>query len=294
MFLSPSDLEKGEELRFRLRIFIILSIILHSIGFILLIYFTKISFFECSRKRGCAFMLVFMLFVLSHCLVYISLSKQCEKYYTPFLEQNLKNIFDNYLKNGSGNLLESTIRYSGMTKRRFSFVCPSSFSGRYQNISFLWSYIKLNKPGRGGNLDPYFSGIWLTFDRPVTFQEPIIILEEGRKTERHPRCNEKELYEIQKEGLPLFGKYHVFSSDSRYAVHFLDENLKQRILNLSYKKNGSLLIGFIGNQIHIACDGGVASTHIPIFGDMQSVLQAFQREQIEWTKTVIDCLWGTK
>lgn len=294
MFLSPSDLEKGEELRFRLRIFIILSIILHSIGFILLIYFTKISFFDCSRKRGCTFMLILVLFVLSHCLVYIPLSIRCHNYYLPFFEQALKNTFDNYSKNGSGNFLKSTIKYSGMTKKRFSFVCPSSFSGRYHSISFLWAYIKLDKPGKGGNLDPYFSGIWLTFDRPVTFQEPIIILEEGRKTERHPRCNEKELYEIQKDRLPLFGRFHVLSSDSIYALNFLDENLKQRILNLSYKKNGLLLIGFIGNQIHIACDCGVASRYIPIFGDIQPVLEAFQREQIEWTKTVIDCLWGTK
>lgn len=294
MFLSASNLEKGEKLRSRLRFFMILSGILHILGFILLIYFTKISIFECTESKGCTFILVLFLFAISHCLVCTPLSKRCHNYYFPFLEQDLKNIFDNYAKNESGNLLEYTIKNSGMTKRKFSFVCQSSFSGRYHNIPFLWSYIKLNKPRKNGNLDPYFSGIWLTFDRPVTFREPIIILEEGRKNERYPRCYEKEIYEIQKKGFPLFGKFHVFSSDSSYTLDFLDEDLKQRILDLSYKKNGSLLIGFIENQIHIACDCRVKSTDIPILGDIQPVLQAFQEEQIEWTKTVIDCLWARK
>ena len=159
--------------------------------------------------------------------------------------------------------------------------------GTYKNIKFERADVTIQQETsrRGhGYTTTYFSGRWIIFEFNEDFHFDLQIL--GRGFYNSPAIRpfspseEERLHQIEGKDLRFNEKFIVFGQDDNDALHILTPQLMDVLKNMSATLDGSFMLAFIDNQLHVAIDTGKDAMETAILGhnDRPLIEQEVKRE----------------
>jgi hypothetical protein len=128
-------------------------------------------------------------------------------------------------------------------------------TGKYRNVNFTYADVTIEESDSDSSgYYTTFKGQWMIFDFPKKFIHRIEIVQNdfygGYKIAR-PKPNGRVFEEYTVESPTFQKKFRLLSDDSLDAFYVLDPDLIHRIELLSDNCEGSLLLCFVDNKLHV-------------------------------------------
>lgn len=141
---------------------------------------------------------------------------------------------------------KSIINEVGIFERSFSISGEDYLIGKYKNLEFEVSDIKLVK-NSGDSSKVTFNGRWFIFTLDKDFNETIKIVNGNIK-----HINKKGLHLDRTNNASFDSLFHIYSSNKDFSKAFLTQVMIDNILKLQASLNGSLSFALINNKLHVA------------------------------------------
>ncbi|MDY0277489.1 MAG: DUF3137 domain-containing protein [Acholeplasma sp.] len=213
---------------------------------------------------------------------------------TEFIPKLLDDEFDEYKYFIEHGVDINKVINTGLVKSPDRYSGEDRIDGVYKGISFEVSDVSLMVRIRTKNRTsyvPYFKGKWYIFNFNETFDDTIMIVEEGK-----PYAH-KGLTKVETEMLGFNEKFNAYTNNEQFFYYVLNANLIARIIDLVKKMHGRLMIYLANNSLHV----GINSFKKEFFKIKlkeridNKMIEEFE-EDILFYKTIIDDLSisGTK
>lgn len=181
------------------------------------------------------------------------------RFKTTFVEIPLRNTFTDVYYNGAQGIDEEVIDRTGIMTLGNRYDSNDYVRGYYKDVKFERSDVKIQQHhsnGKSSYTVTYLHGRWLIFEFNKNFHFDLQIISHdfpnSKKKNTFFTETEERRHRIKLEDIDFNDKFDVFCQDEHEAYYILTPQFMSIIKNMQSTMDGSFMLGFIDNQLHIA------------------------------------------
>lgn len=191
---------------------------------------------------------------------FFRLSKEFKtQFKTTFVEIPLRNTFTDVYYDGAKGIDESVIEKTGIMTMGNRYSSNDYVRGYYKDVKFERSDVKIQQHYSNGKTSytvTYLHGRWLIFEFNKDFHFDLQItchdFPYSQKKNTFFTEAEERRHRITLEDIEFNENFDVFCQDEHEAYYILTPQFMSVIKNMKSTMDGSFMLGFIDNQLHIA------------------------------------------
>ena len=172
-----------------------------------------------------------------------------------FVEATLKNVFDDVRFMPDYGFDRDRIAGTNMVSMGNTYSSNDYLKASYKGVSFEQADVYIAMRSRRSNVT-LFRGRWMIFEFNKAFRSDMQVRDAAfRSAKRGGWFSEREkMPEIYTESADFNGRFRVFAYDRQEAFYILTPHFMEQLTALNAKMSGPLLLCFLNNRLHIACD----------------------------------------
>lgn len=242
------NIEKLEQLRIKkyikYKIILTLAIILFSAT---ILYFL---FMAISHSMDFIKPFIYVIMFMTSSLLFYLAKKTSKNFANAVKEVLIDDIlvlkFDDFEFDVKSHISKKVINEVGIFRKPSRISGEDHLKGRYQNVSFEVSDLKLERSD-GDSTYTFFEGRWFIFKFNKNFNETIKLIE-GSKI----GITINGLSEEETESTVFNKKYRMYSSNKNFFYKFMTPLMIDKIMNFYEGTKGKVSFALINNELHIA------------------------------------------
>lgn len=205
---------------------------------------------------------------------YAKMFKKC------FILDSLRSTFSDLVFDVDNGLPESVIADTGMMRLGNRYFTDDYISGRYKNVPFEQADVCIQQhtsSGKSSSTVTYFKGRWMVFRFNKNFVCNLQVREKGfnyaKKTGGFFSGGDT-MNRIELEDEEFNSAFKVFAVSEEEAYYILTPQLMRKMIELRDRTHGKLLLCFVDNKLHVACNSGKNAFEPPVFQkiDIESLM----------------------
>ncbi len=186
-----------------------------------------------------------------------------------FVEQNLKNTFNNLTYNHERGLDRELIRATGMINTGDRYSSNDLVIASYKSVKFLQADSHIEVEHRDSDGDTTYSTIFrgriMIYEFPKKFNFRLEII--GKKFFAYrltkKSADGRKMAKISTESVEFNDSFHIYGEDGLEAFYILEPAFMAKMQTIAERYRYNLLFGFLDNRLIIALNDGKDSFEPP-------------------------------
>lgn len=238
----------------------------------------------------------FLLYFITGCN---RLTKQYkERFKSIFVEEPFRAVFDGVVYHKDRGLDKEVIKTTDMMMLGNRYHTNDYVMGHYKNVQFERADVLIQQHtsnGKSSHTTTYFHGRWLIFEFNKKFNFDLQIISKGfyysQKNSTFFTNREERRHKIETEDVNFNENFKVYAQDDHEAYYILTPVFMDVLKNMSAEMDGSFMLGFVDNLLHVAINTKRDAMEPSYFSsiDVYKVNKDVQRE-IDSIRNIIDGL----
>ena len=200
-----------------------------------------------------SFAIAVSFYLLYHIFSYDDeLNRYKNVYKSYFVEQSLKNTFDNLIYSRVSGIDSNLVLNTGMIGE--GDLSSNDFvSGNYHGVNFSQADVSITVNAVDG-YSVVFQGRWMIFEFPKKFAYRVEVVQNDFPDKKVPEVGPsgRKFDKYVVESPRFHDKFEIYAESGLEAFHVLDPALINRIEILSDNCKGKMLLCFVDNKLHFA------------------------------------------
>lgn len=215
-----------------------------------------------------------------------------------FVEEPFRTVFHEVIYDKNQGIQKERIKATGMMMLGNRYDTNDYVMGHYKDVKFERADIKIQQhtnTGKHSHTTTYFHGRWMIFEFNKNFHFDLQIIKKGfyysQKNQSFFIDSEERRHKLELEDVNFNEQFSVYAQDDHEAYYILTPAFMAVLNNLYHSLDGSFMLGFVQNQLHVAINTKRDAMEPPIMSsiDLSSIKQDVQRE-IDAIINIIDGL----
>lgn len=215
-----------------------------------------------------------------------------------FVEEPFRTVFHEVIYDKDQGFQKERIKATGMMMLGNRYDTNDYVMGHYKDVKFERADIKIQQhtnTGKHSHTTTYFHGRWMIFEFNKNFHFDLQIIKNGfyysQKNQSFFIDSEERRHKLELEDVNFNEQFSVYAQDDHEAYYILTPAFMAVLNNLYHSLDGSFMLGFVQNQLHVAINTKRDAMEPPIMSsiDLSSIKQDVQRE-IDAIINIIDGL----
>jgi hypothetical protein len=213
------------------------------------------------------------------------------------IEVPFRNAFTQVIYNGKEGIDQEVIRKTGIMTLGNRYHSNDYVQGYYRDVRFERSDVKIQQhvsTGKTSYTITYLHGRWLIFEfnKDFHFDMQIISKEFSASQKKNSifTGSEERRHRIELEDIDFNENFQVFCQDEHEAYYILTPRFMQILKDLNTSMDGSFMLGFVDNQLHVAVHNSKDAMEPKLFDDLD--LGAIKAEVQKEINVIIDIIEG--
>lgn len=182
------------------------------------------------------------------------------EYKRTFVYNSLNKIFTNLRYSPSSGLDQSTIEYTRMIDIGDRYHSNDYFEGEYKSVKVKQAdvhieekYVYVDEDGiPHTEWRTIFRGKWFVFDYNKPFNNRLLVVEKKLIYPIKINSYEIDCYDkVELEDTEFNRMFNVYAEDSHDAFYLLTPSVIEKIKSLAKSINGTLVLCFVNNELHV-------------------------------------------
>lgn len=211
------------------------------------------------------------------------------------VEVPFRQAFTQVVYDGSTGIDEEVIKATGIMRTGNRYSSNDYVQGYYKEIRFERADVTIQNhvsTGKSSYTETYLRGRWLIFEFNKDFHFDLqIISNEFTHSQKNSSIftNEEERrHRIELEDMEFNEMFRVLCQDDHEAYYLLTPQFMSLLKDLYHRMDGSFMLGFIDNRLHVAIHTGQDAMEPKIFDDID--LRAVQQEVQKEIRLITDLI----
>lgn len=215
-----------------------------------------------------------------------------------FVEEPFRTVFHEVIYDKDQGFQKERIKATGMMMLGNRYDTNDYVMGHYKDVKFERADIKIQQhtnTGKHSHTTTYFHGRWMIFEFNKNFHFDLQIIKRGFHYSQTNQSffidSEERRHKLELEDVNFNEQFSVYAQDDHEAYYILTPAFMAVLNNLYHSLDGSFMLGFVQNQLHVAINTKRDAMEPPIMSsiDLSSIKQDVQRE-IDAIINIIDGL----
>ena len=229
-------------------------------------------------------------------------SKRFDEYKTNFksifVEEPFRAVFHEVIYDKDQGFPKELIKETGMMMLGNRYFTNDYVMGHYKEVKFERADVKIQQhtsTGKQSHTTTYFNGRWMIFEFNKNFHFDLQIISNGfyysQKNQSIFTDSNERRHKLELEDVNFNEQFSVFAQDDHEAYYILTPAFMEVIKDLSHSLDAPFMLGFAGNQLHVAINTKRDAMEPSILTgiDLHDIKQDVQRE-IDAIINIIDGL----
>ena len=215
-------------------------------------------------------------------------------YKETFLRSTIENEFEDVKVNFEEGFSEEEIAEGHLVHLYENFYSDDYISGRYKDIVFECSDIKVEDVIRNGKHTQTvtcFQGLYLKVNLKKRVHGWTVVREREFLGDGNPRPFWSEMPHLERvrvESEAFNQKFSIYTSDGQEAFYLLTPHFMEKLLELERRYDGKCMFGFLNGQLHVAIDSREDHFVIGLFDAVDKAKIAEHQAEIDMIKGIVE------
>lgn len=203
------------------------------------------------------------------------------------LKEELESVFSDVKVDFTNGFSLDEVKSYRLVDTYSTFESDDYIEGRYQNCFFRRSDIHIQEivqSGKSRTRVTRFKGQWLIMDFDKQFSKYTVIKEKQMLANGKPGGFFNSIdgaSKIEFEDEKFNKQFVVYTTDGHEAFYLLTPHFMEKIIQLEYKHQGRVYVGFINSQLHVAIDSRENLFELSIFNTFDEAYLRQIKSEIE-------------
>jgi hypothetical protein len=209
------------------------------------------------------------------------------KFKTIFVEEPFRLAFHEVIYDKDQGFPKEIIKATGMMMLGNRYYTNDYVMGHYKDVKFERADIEIQQHtsnGKTSHTTTYFNGRWMIFEFNKDFHFDLQIIRNGfgftQKNQTFFTDNDDRRHRLELEDVNFNQQFTVYAQDDHEAYYILTPRFMEVLKSLYHSMDGSFMLGFVRNQLHVAINTKRDAMEPYIFSsiDLYNIKQDVQRE----------------
>ena len=209
------------------------------------------------------------------------------KFKAIFVEEPFRAVFQEVIYDKDQGFPKEIIRETGMMMLGNRYYTNDYVMGHYKDVKFERADVKIQQHtsnGKTSHTTTYFNGRWMIFEFHKDFHFDLQIIKNGfyytQKNQTFFTDSDDRRHRLELEDVYFNEQFTVYAQDDHEAYYILTPVFMEVLKNLYNSMDGSFMLGFVHNQLHVAINTKRDAMEPSVFSSIElyDIKQDVQRE----------------
>ncbi|MFT4143496.1 MAG: DUF3137 domain-containing protein [Mobilitalea sp.] len=210
-----------------------------------------------------------------------------DKFKTFFVEEPFRAAFHRVSYHKDQGLPQDIIDATDMMTLGNRYYTNDYVTGYYKDVKFERADVKIQqhtRTGKTSHTTTYFNGRWMIFEFNKEFHFDLQIIGNGfyysQKNSTFFTHREERRHKLEMEDVNFNEYFTVYAQDDHEAYYILTPTFMEVLKNMHHSMDGSIMLGFVHNQLHVAINTERDAMEPSVFSsiELNNIKQDVQRE----------------